>query len=213
MITDKKKSVLVRDVVYMILIWFILLFELFYSLFVVGNYQHVFTSALSIVIVSTPFVLKNKYDIKLPKLLSIFIVLFIFSSLFLGENCNFYEHFWWWDIVLHSGSAVVFGLIGLAILQMIFKAQNIKAAHGIISLFAFTFSVSIGALWEVVEFLIDLSLGYNMQTGSLYDTMTDLIADALGAFIVTFLAFLHWKYRQKNFIGRYIDSIINKYSD
>lgn len=197
----------------MILIWLLLLFELFYSLFIVSNYQHVFTSILSIAIISTPFILKNKYDIKLPKLLSVFIVLFTLSSLFLGENHNFYEYFWWWDIFLHCVSAMVFGFIGLAILQMIFKAQNIKAAYGIISLFAFTFAIAIGALWEVVEFLIDLLFGCHMQTDSLYDTMTDLIVDILGAYVVTFLSFLHWKYGQKNFIGRYIDGIIKKYSD
>ncbi len=206
-------STITKDSVYIVLIWIILLLELFYALFFIGSYQHVFTSVLGMAIISTPTILKNKYDIKIPKLLSAFIVLFTFSSLFLGENHNFYGRFWWWDIFLHSTSAVIFGFIGLAILQMIFKAQNINTSYSIVSLFAFSFAFSIGALWEVVEFLIDISLGSHMQLDSLRDTMTDLIADMLGALVTVLLAYFHWKYSQKNFVGRYIDKVIKKYSE
>ncbi len=200
-----------KDITYIVIIWTILLIELFYSSFVVQNYQHTFTSLIGLIIIVTPWVLRNKYDIKLPRLLSAFIIIFTFASLFLGEIHGFYEYFWWWDIFLHTSSSMVFGFIGLAILQMIFKAQKINAKYGMISLFAFTFSFAIGALWEIVEFSIDIIFGYHMQLDSLQDTMGDLLADMFGSLIVVLLAYLHWKYGQKNFVGRYIDKIMNKY--
>ncbi len=209
---NKIISTVTKDSVYIVIIWIVLLLELLYALFFTDNYQHVFTSLLAMIIISTPIVLKNKYDIKIPKLLTAFIVLFTFSSLFLGENYDFYKRFWWWDIFLHGSSGVIFGFIGLAILQMIFVAKKINVSYGLVGLFAFSFAFSIGSLWEIVEFLIDILFNAHMQLDSLRDTMTDLIADMLGALFTVSLAYIHWKYGQKNFVGRYIDSIIKKYS-
>ena len=39
----------------------------------------------------------------------------------------------------------------------------------------------VGAFWEVLEFTIDLTFDTNTQRSGIPDTMTDLIADAVGA--------------------------------
>ncbi len=46
---------------------------------------------------------------------------------------------------------------------------------------AFSFAVSIGTLWEVFEFGMDILFGLSMQKSGVIDTMDDLIVDAIGA--------------------------------
>ena len=64
----------------------------------------------------------------------------------------------------------------------------------LIALFSFTFSLALGALWEIFEFSMDQIFLTNMQTSGVVDTMWDLIADALGAFSMSVIGFLHLKH-------------------
>ena len=51
------------------------------------------------------------YDVHIPKPIIVALVGFLFASLFLGEVFDFYERFWFWDVLLHSISAIGFALI------------------------------------------------------------------------------------------------------
>lgn len=109
------------------------------------------------------------------------IVLFVSATLFLGEVFDFYERFWWWDIAMHGGSAVGFGLVGFVLVFMMFQGDRFAAPHFAVAFFAFCFGVSIGVVWEVFEFAMDWAIGLNMQKSGLRDTMGDLIVDVVGA--------------------------------
>ena len=50
--------------------------------------------------------------------------------------------------------------------------------------FCVSFSLAAGALWEIFEFLMDTTFGFNMQKSGLVDTMTDLMIDFFGACVV-----------------------------
>ena len=50
-------------------------------------------------------------------------------------------------------------------------------------IFIFMFSVAIGNLWEVLEFLLDVMFKINCQAGGLNDTMVDMIDGIIGAII------------------------------
>ena len=116
-------------------------------------------------------------------------IFFLYATLFLGEVHNFYERFWWWDAILHAGSGLGFGLIGTIILIMMFRRQKIKASPLAISLFAFSLSMAIGAVWEIFEFGMDQLFNFNMQKTGLVDTMYDLIVNSIGALIASFAGY------------------------
>ena len=44
-----------------------------------------------------PVFFSDRFAVKLPVSFVSMIVLFIFSTIFLGEAFDFYEQFWWWD--------------------------------------------------------------------------------------------------------------------
>ena len=75
-----------------------------------------------------------------------------------------------------------------------------------ISIFVICFSVTVGVLWEIVEFLADAVTGSNMQRYSesvtrdpfvgrdaLFDTMKDLILDMAGALVVAIISYVDLK--------------------
>lgn len=125
------------------------------------------------------------------------ITLFVAGTLFLGEVYDFYNRFWWWDIAMHGGSAIGFGLIGFVLVFMMFQGDRFAAPPFAIAFFAFCFALTVGVLWEVFEFAMDQLFGLNMQKSGLMDTMGDLIVDIAGALIGagSGWAYLRWQGR------------------
>lgn len=156
------------------------------------------------------FIAKN-YKINIPAEFEFIIVIFISSSLFLGETKDFYTKFWWWDIILHSISGVLLGFIGFLSLYILYTEKRLRAAPRLVTLFAFCFSVAIGALWEIVEFTIDGTLGWNMQKSGLVDTMWDLVVDSVSALVVSVSGYFYLKRKQTTpFFERLVTKFVEK---
>lgn len=120
-------------------------------------------------------------EIEVPRSFIAAVTLFVGGTLFLGEVFQFYYRFWWWDIAMHGGSAIGFGLIGFVLVFMMFQGDRYAAPPIAVAFFAFCFAMTIGTVWEIFEFGMDQAFGFNMQKSGLMDTMTDLIVDAGGA--------------------------------
>ncbi len=142
-----------------------------------------FISVVAFLLTLGPRVVERWADIRIPPSFVAAIALFVLGTIFLGEVFDFYNRFWWWDVVMHFGSAIGFGLIGFVIVLMMFKGDAYAAPPSLMAMFAFTFAVSIGAIWEIFEYFMDQTFGTNMQKSGLVDTMNDLIVDCCGAFL------------------------------
>lgn len=153
----------------------------------------VFVSALALFLTFLPAILRRNYEIVLPAEFEIVMVIFIYTSLFLGEVHNYYTLFWWWDVVLHTGSGLILGFVGFLILFVLYKERKISAKPITIAFFSFCFALSIGTVWEIFEFSMDHAFRMNMQKSGLVDTMWDLIVDALGALFTSVIGFLYIK--------------------
>ncbi len=174
----------------------IIIITLLYAIFqatLQRNWTIIFTCILTLILVVSPYVFSKQRRIKLPTEIELIIVLFIYASLFLGEVHNFYQAFWWWDILLHTFSAIIFGFVGFTILYFMYNKQKIVGKPWAIAIFAFTFAIAIGAIWEIFEFSMDSFFGLNMQKSGLIDTMWDLIVDAIGALFSSTIAYIYLK--------------------
>jgi len=152
-----------------------------------------FIATAILILTFIPSFIQRNYKINLPLELELVIVFFIYASLFLGEVSSFYQKFWWWDALLHTGSGILFGFIGFLILYVLYKEKRVSASPIWIAIFAFCFAVAIGAVWEIMEFSTDQIFGTNMQKHGLVDTMWDLIVDSLGALFTSVLGFFYLK--------------------
>ncbi|PIN88939.1 hypothetical protein COU57_06885 [Candidatus Pacearchaeota archaeon CG10_big_fil_rev_8_21_14_0_10_32_14] len=144
--------------------------------------------------------MERGYKIDLPIEIELIIIIFLYSSIFLGHVRSYYSLFWWWDIVLHTGSGIALGLIGFLIVLSLQRTEKIKAKPSLIAILTFSFALAMGALWEIFEFAMDQILKTGMQRYGLVDTMWDLIVDSLGALLASFVGYFYLKEKKTYFI-------------
>lgn len=130
-----------------------------------ANWNNVALCILTLVLFTLPNIISKKFNITFPKPLEIIVYLFIFSSEILGEIQNFYGIFAHWDTILHTLNGFLCAAIGLSLVDILNNNENIniKMAPAFASLVAFSFSMTVGVLWEFTEFGIDKYLYKDMQ--------------------------------------------------
>ncbi len=173
-----------------------------------AQWSVVFVALATWVLTLSPRRFARWIGIELPPSFLLASVIFVFGTLFLGEVFDFYERYWWWDIALHFGSALGFGLIGFLFIFMLFEGDRFAAPPLAIAVLSFATAIAIGALWEIFEFGMDQVFGMNMQKSGLVDTMADLIVDTLGAFIGATAGYFYLKGRQLGGLGAAIDDFV-----
>lgn len=175
---------------------------------VAGRWSLVYVSVLALVLASLPNMFARWMGIRLPQSFLAAIAFFVFATVFLGEAFDFYRRYWWWDIALHFGSAVGFGLVGFLFIFMLFEGDRYSAPPSAIGFLAFCFAMTVGAVWEIVEFAMDQVFGLNMQKSGLIDTMWDLIVDAGGATLGGLAGYFYLKGRQLGGFGASIEEFV-----
>ena len=182
-------------------------------MFFQGRYQAMAEILIILFITFLPIILGKRFDVRIPHGFETLAVIFLYMSLFLGETQSYYTRFWWWDLVLHSGSAFLLGILGFLMVYVLNERKDVDLdmKPKFIALFAFMFAVSIGALWEIFEYAMDQIFGLNMQKSGLQDTMWDLIVDVAGA---AFISILGWGYinnrEEDSFLERWIRDFVEK---
>ncbi len=176
----------------------------------------VITSGI-ILITFAPLFLEKKFRVYIPPEFVLLSITFVFASLFLGEIHGYYARYWWWDIVLHTGSGFLLGIIGFLLVHLLNETEDIGVHMKpvFVASFAFLFAVGMGALWEILEFGMDSFFGMNMQKemlddpSGLTDTMWDMIVDTLGAMVIAVLGYGYIKTaRDESFLERWIRAFI-----
>ena len=87
--------------------------------FVTGEFSVTFVAAGTLLLSLVPIWLGERVGVRLPTVFVSAIAAFLCATLVLGEVGDFYERYWWWDVVLHGGSAVAFGLVGSLLMLML----------------------------------------------------------------------------------------------
>ena len=153
-----------------------------------------------------PAIIERKFNITLPVEIDLVLTAFIFLHFMLGEIDDYYNKFWWFDLLLHASSGILIGFVGFIVIYFFLYTNRIKEDPFIVVIFSISFSLASGALWEIFEFSLDTIFGFNMQKSGLNDTMSDLIVDFLGACIVGIGAY---RYLTKNEAG-IIKTLVNR---
>lgn len=178
-----------------------------------GRYQGALEVALILFITFLPIILGNRFKVSIPHEFESLAVIFVFMALFLGEVRGYYLRFWWWDVVLHTGSGLLLGILGFLLVYVLNEKKEIELdlRPTFIAFFAFMFAMGMGALWEIFEFTVDQIFGMNMQKSGIVDTMWDLIVDGLGASSISLLGWVYLRRgNNQSFLERWIDTFIDK---
>lgn len=173
------------------------------------NWIALFVTVLTLsLVLLLPRLLHQRYRVNLPVEFQLIIVIFLYSSLFLGMARNWYLRIPGWDSLMHFFSGIALGFAGFLILYVLYKSGRLTASHLLIAFLAFCVAVAMGTLWEIFEFTIDRLFGANMQRAqsslteiqrygsghcAVQDTMYDLILDSVGALIASTAGYLYLK--------------------
>jgi len=169
------------------------LLGLLVSTLVEGQWLVAFTAGVVLFLTFLPAIIERQFAIQLPVEFTLVTAVFLYAAFGLGEVQRFYHRFWWWDLLLHSISAVVLGLIGFLLVYSLHQTQRVILPPLYFALTAFGFAVTLGTLWEIVEFLLDWGFGFTMQKSGLDDTMTDLMVDVAGAAVAAWVGYHYVK--------------------
>ena len=159
---------------------------------------------LGLAVMMIPTIITRHFKLMVPGVMCILYYVFLYCAIFLGEIFSFYYRIPVWDSILHAMSAAMLSTLGFILVDWLNKDEHVKLSMNplFVSLFAFSFALMIGTLWEIYEFSFDSILGLNMQkarledgtpligNAALTDTMKDLIIDAIAALSVAVIGFV-----------------------
>jgi RNA-binding protein YhbY len=151
--------------------------------------------------------------------LEITILSFLFFAIVLGNIHGLLETVKGYDKFLHAVSGILISVIGYEIILSYnqSKTRENQLKPGILSVFAFCFSITLLVIWEFYEFAVD-TIAYNINNNTsrnmqryqwlnesliypqpygLMDTMLDLIIGSFGALLVSFIGWRIILYQQK----------------
>ncbi len=177
-----------------------------------GQWLNVATTSAVLALTLLPVLLGRRFNVFIPPELEALALLFVFSALFLGEVRGYYARYWWWDVVLHTASGFLLGIVGFLLVHVLNEKEDLELhmKPGFVALFSFMFAVGLGALWEIFEFAMDSVFGLNMQKSGLVDTMWDLIVDAAGALLIAVLGYGYLsRARNVSFLERWIARFVH----
>lgn len=144
------------------------------------EYESMFVCVLVLVLFMLPSFLERKLKIDLPDTLEIIILIFIFAAEILGELGCYFIHYPSWDTMLHTTSGFLCAAIGFSLVNLLNKDNRISLSLSplYMAIAAFCFSMTIGVLWEFIEFSADRLFLLDMQKDIVITTISSVTLDA-----------------------------------
>lgn len=170
----------------------------------------IFIISTIIIITLLPLKISTRFNVFIPSEIEVMAIAMIYASLYLGEIGDYYEKFWWWDVLLHSSSGFLFGILGFLLIWILNEEPKVFLGLSpfFMSIVSFSFSIVIGVFWEIFEFTMDQLFGMNMQKSGLVDTMWDLIVVCMGAFVVSGFGYFYLRFGFRSIATNWFEHFI-----
>jgi len=150
------------------------------------NYYSIGTGLVSVGLLWIPQALNMRGMVRIPMpVLS--IIGFSLLLNMLGVTTGLYDHNFWWDKLTHTMSG--FAVASIAVMGLIFLQglNKIRFSPFWYVFFVFIIVMFFEAIWEIIEFTLDSTVGTTMQYGK-SDTVNDLVTDSFAGLIAGLLA-------------------------
>lgn len=177
-----------------------------------AGFSNLFLVIITTIVVLMPWAIESRYDIDIPDFLEAILLFMLFVSVILGFLNDYYVNVDGFDKLTHTLSGITLSIIAFQTLYILNKSKSVtfKMSPIALSIFAYTFSITLLVIWEFYEFFID-TISFNISDGiarnmqryqnlntslvfpqdyGLYDTMIDLVVGSIGALIVVVVGYL-----------------------
>ena len=144
-----------------------------------GYYHYVLLCMLSLVLISIPSILRRTLRIALPNVFEVAVCLFVYGAEILGEIENFYGNLPGWDTMLHTINGFLAAAVGFGIIDLLNTySKRVNMTPLFVALVSFCFSMTVGVLWEFVEFGGDSLLHTDMQKDWIVQSISTVTLDS-----------------------------------
>ncbi len=177
---DTKKKRDKRRIIHGVLSFLVILVMI--RQFFMGNYTNVFTCVLTILLFMIPTFVDHWLNIKLPILLEVIILFFIFAAEIMGEIQSFYTIIPFWDVILHAINGFIMAAIGFAMIDILNRSPKIHITMSpwFVAFVTFCFSMAIGAVWEFFEYGMDQIFLTDMQKDRMVHDVSSVMLNPSG---------------------------------
>ncbi len=143
------------------------------------DFEGSFTCLLVLFVFLLPSIIEDTTNIELPSLLEIIIMLHVFAAEILGELACYYVHYAHWDTLLHTVWGFLCAALGFSLVSILNRDSRIRfqLSPFYLALTAFCFSMTVGVLWEFVEFSIDRLFLMDMQKDTIVHVISSVSLD------------------------------------
>ncbi len=143
------------------------------------DFEGSFTCMLVLFVFLLPTIIEDKTNIELPSLLEIVIMFHVFAAEILGELACYYVHYAHWDTLLHTVWGFLCAALGFSLVSILNRDAKIRfqLSPFYLALTAFCFSMTVGVLWEFVEFSIDRLFLADMQKDTIVHVISSVALD------------------------------------
>lgn len=144
-----------------------------------GDIESAFVCVLVLVIYLLPQFVENRLNIDIPTTLEVVIFVFVFAAEILGELQSYFIKYSNWDTILHTSSGFLCAAVGFSLVDLLNRSDNAKVqlSHGYLAITAFCFSMTIGILWEFIEFSADRLFLLDMQKDTIVNQISSVSLD------------------------------------
>ena len=144
-----------------------------------GDIESAFVCVLVLVIYLLPQFVENRLNIDIPTTLEVVIFVFVFAAEILGELQSYFIKYSNWDTILHTSSGLLCAAVGFSLVDLLNRSDNVKVqlSPGYLAITAFCFSMTIGILWEFIEFSADRLFLLDMQKDTIVNQISSVSLD------------------------------------
>ena len=144
-----------------------------------GDIESAFVCVLVLVIYLLPQFVENRLNIDIPTTIEVVIFVFVFAAEILGELQSYFIKYSNWDTILHTSSGFLCAAVGFSLVDLLNRSDNVKVqlSPGYLAITAFCFSMTIGILWEFIEFSADRLFLLDMQKDTIVNQISSVSLD------------------------------------
>ncbi|MDD4572978.1 MAG: hypothetical protein PHR69_02060 [Sphaerochaeta sp.] len=143
------------------------------------NYENVFFCLLALLLFAIPSFIETHTRIEIPPAMENSILFFIFAAQILGEMRAYYVAYPFWDTMLHTANGFLAAAIGFSLVEILNQSEKgtFRLSPFFVAVVAFCFSMTIGVLWEFLEYFMDMVVGTDMQKDTIVHTIRSVMLD------------------------------------
>ncbi len=181
--------------------------------FFFSTLYYVLLSLTAILLLFVPSLIYKLLELKKIYAISFLYYIFLVLAFVIGMMFNGYARIPFWDKFVHMVSGLVFTLLGSCLYYVLKTDRIVEASdYKLLSFFSVCFSITVAAVWEIYEYILNLLLHTDPQralTTGVNDTMLDIIVCLIGSLAAIYFLRRFFIQKRPNFYSDILNIFCN----